>query len=94
MFEVSPLEVINEASFSIRVRDPDLLDYERIRDVWDSRARCFRKERKIIPWKTSTFPKKFVSFCNVWVITISDDGEPCRTDLQQIFQEMEGIIFS
>ena len=33
MFEVSPVEVINEASFSIRVRDPDQLDYERIRDV-------------------------------------------------------------
>ena len=32
MFEVSPVEVINEASFSIRVRDPDQLDYERIRD--------------------------------------------------------------
>ena len=33
MFEVSPVEVINEASFSIRVRDTDQLDYERIRDV-------------------------------------------------------------
>ena len=32
MFEVSPVEVINEASFSIRVRDTDQLDYERIRD--------------------------------------------------------------
>ena len=32
MFEVSPVEVINEASFSIRVRDTDRLDYERIRD--------------------------------------------------------------
>ena len=33
MFEVSPVEVINEASFSIRVRDPYQLDYERIRDA-------------------------------------------------------------
>ena len=48
MFEVSPVEVINEASFSIRVRDPDLLDYERIRCVGDTLARCFtRKERKL-----------------------------------------------
>ena len=33
MFEVSPVEVINQASFSIRVRDTGQLDYERIRDV-------------------------------------------------------------
>ena len=39
MFEVSPVEVINEASFSIRVRDTDQLDYERIRDV-DIIASC------------------------------------------------------
>ena len=44
MFEVSPVEVINEASFSIRVRDPDQLDYERIRDVdTDDLANCLHQ---------------------------------------------------